>query len=76
MREQEEEVEEETETEAPNVDKGGRHEAKTMEIVEFLCPGGYISHEQDALERPYEERKQKDTELTKGMRIVPGEEDK
>ena len=32
------------------------HEVKMMEILEFSCPYGHISHGQDSLERAYEEK--------------------
>jgi hypothetical protein len=44
--------------------RGGREEdpeteKKVTEIIEFLCPPGYISRERNALERVYEEKKRK-----------------
>jgi hypothetical protein len=56
------------EADAPNVDEGGRREAKMVEMIgELSRPDGYISYGRDKLEWVYEEKEQKNTELASEM---------
>jgi hypothetical protein len=61
-------AEEEAETDAPNIDEGGRPEVKMMEIVEFSCPYGHISHRRNTLERVFKEKKRKYAELARELK--------
>jgi hypothetical protein len=47
---------------------------KMMEILEFSCPYGYISHGRNSLERVYEQKKQKYAELANELRRLRNEE--
>jgi hypothetical protein len=57
-------------------EEGGQEqrERKMMEIVEFSCPYGFISREQDTLERVYNQKKQKYAELARELKRQKGEE--
>jgi hypothetical protein len=52
----------------------GREETKMIEIIEFSCPYGYISHGRDSLIKVYEEKKRKYAELANGLKRATGKQ--
>jgi hypothetical protein len=51
-----------------------RNKTRMIEIVEFSCPYGYISHGRDSLRKVYEEKKRKDAELANALKRVTGKQ--
>jgi hypothetical protein len=51
-----------------------RNEEKAIEILEFSCPYGYVSHGRNTLEKEYEEKKRKYTELARNLKRLGREE--
>jgi hypothetical protein len=43
-----------------------------MEILEFSCPYGYVSHGRNTLERVYEEKRNKYMELARNLKKIRG----
>jgi hypothetical protein len=50
------------------------NEEKTLEIVEFSCPYGYVSRGRKTLERVYEEKKEKYLDLAMNLKRLRREE--
>jgi hypothetical protein len=50
------------------------NETRMIEIVEFSCPYGYISHGRDSLIKVYEEKKRKYAELANALKRVTGKQ--
>ena len=51
-----------------------QEEEKVIEILEFSCPYGYVSRGRNTLERVYEEKKRKYTELARNLKRLRREE--
>jgi hypothetical protein len=52
----------------------GRDERILLEIIEFSCPSGHISHGRDALERVYEQKKNKYADLANEFKRLQHEQ--
>jgi hypothetical protein len=55
-------------------EKEGGREQRIIEILEFSCPYGYISHGRNTLEKVYEEKKAKYEALARELRTRRQEE--
>jgi hypothetical protein len=51
-----------------------RNDVNVIEILEFSCPYGHISHGRDSLERVYEEKKRKYADLARTMARLCGKQ--